>query len=214
MNYKQFLTKKINEVYGKKTRAFGDPKDSLIHDREFLKQVVDNGGAWVDFESKVYFEKPSQESEFLTPDKISKRFAGGGGIKLRKDMVTGKEFMSAGSAHRRNKTYHDHKMGFKKFAKDEKFVEPEKEFDPKDISPLNDFVLDADELKDDDTISPKEILSFEPNMAMAEGKKATVKTKTAPMEAFTQYQVWNNGVLVKSFYDKKEAVNLRDKINS
>jgi len=43
--------------------------------------------------------------------------------------------------------------------------------------------------------------------------KAIIKTKSAAIKAFTQYQVKMDGELVKSFYDRKEAVILRNKIN-
>lgn len=44
--------------------------------------------------------------------------------------------------------------------------------------------------------------------------KASVKTKMAAISCFTQYQVWQCGFLVNSFFDRKEAVGLRNQINS
>jgi len=41
-------------------------------------------------------------------------------------------------------------------------------------------------------------------------KKPTIKTKKG---FFTQYQVFYDGYLIKSFYDKKDATKLRNEIN-
>jgi len=139
--YKQYLKNYINEVHGKKVRSFGDPKDALIFDKKFLQKTVDNKGVWVDDESKVYFDEPKHKTTFMSPDDISKKFAGGGGIKTRRDIVNGKDFLSAGSAHRRDKDYRERKIGLKKYVKDEKPVEDR---DPREISPLSDFVLTVD----------------------------------------------------------------------
>ena len=44
-------------------------------------------------------------------------------------------------------------------------------------------------------------------------KKATIKTKHQPI-GWSIYKVMQNGLLVKAFYDKKEAIELRDKLNN
>lgn len=43
--------------------------------------------------------------------------------------------------------------------------------------------------------------------------KAKIKTKQSAMSSFKQYQVWQNNMLIKSFYDKNDAINLKNKLN-
>ena len=45
-------------------------------------------------------------------------------------------------------------------------------------------------------------------------KKASIKTKKSTLRGFTQYQVWKSNTLVKSFYNKDEAILLRNSLNS
>ena len=100
MNFKAFI-ETVFEGRGSGIHAGRKKRRSvpeLIEDPAFLQKILDEGGVSVDDDLFPYFgdESIGVDADFYTPDEFSRKFAGGGGIKMRTDLDTGDSFLSAG----------------------------------------------------------------------------------------------------------------------